>query len=119
MTARNRQPNSANNRAEDGGMWLSMAGSRNRNALPGTTAERCQASRPGDERTALPDSGAKVHFLHGHPGHPAATRSHSQSPPERVRRAYMPVLVCIEGAVQRGPLPCLCGGRRARLNHVS
>jgi hypothetical protein len=111
MTPRNRQPNSANDRPEDGGMWLSVAGSRNRNAFPGLAANDRHASRPGDDRTALPADWAKIHNLYGHP---AATQSHSQSPPERVGRAYMPTFECVEGAVHRGPLPCLCGGRRAR-----
>jgi hypothetical protein len=116
MTPRNRQPNSANDRPEDGRMWLSIAGSRNRNALPGMTGRERHASRPGGDRTALPDNGAKIHFLHGHE---AADQSHSQGPPERDGRAYMPRLECFEGAVHMGPLPCRCGGRRAGRGHAS
>jgi hypothetical protein len=115
MTPRNRQPNSANDRQEDGRMWLSVAGSRNRNALPGSRAETRHALRPGDSRTALPDSGAKVHFLHGHE---TADQSHSESPPERDGRGYAPWLERIEGAVHLGPLPCRCGGRQARPRHA-
>jgi hypothetical protein len=116
MTPRNRQPNSANDRQEDGRMWLSVAGSRNRNALPGNSPEMRHARRPGDDRTAMPDNGAKVHFLHGQE---AADRAHSEGPPERGGRAPAGGFECNEGAVYRGPLPCHCGGRRARLRGAS
>jgi hypothetical protein len=115
MTPRNRQPNSAHDRAGNGGMWLSVAGSRNRNALTSTAAGNRHTERPGDERTALPNSGAKVHTLHGH----ETTRSHSQGPPEREGQGYVPWFECIEGAVHVGPLPCLCSGRRARFEQLS
>lgn len=111
MTPRNRQPNSAFDRPEDGGMWLSVAGCRNRNALPGAAIVNRHATRPGDQRTVLPAGMGRTHNLHGHP---AATLSHSQSPPERVGWADLPRLVCIEGAVHNGPLPCLCGQGRSR-----
>ena len=116
MTPRNRQPNSANDRHEDGRMWLSVAGSRNRNVLPGNAPEMRHAPRPGAVRTAMPDNGARVHFPHGHE---AADQSHSQSPPERGGRAPVPGLECIEGAAYMGPLPCHCEGSRARLRGAS
>ncbi len=117
MTPRNRQPNSASDRPEDGRMWLSVAGSRNRNALPGTATERRHGPRPGDERTALPDSGAKLHFLHGHED---TNSTGSQDPPERVGWAHLglPGLEWFEGAVHVGPLPTFCDSKRARLRSV-
>jgi hypothetical protein len=102
MTPRNRQPNSANDRRDDGRMWLSVAGSRNRNALPGTATEKCHCPHLGDGRTALPNADGRLHFLHGHE---TANPTDSQDPPERVSRAYLPGLECSEGAVYSGPLP--------------